>query len=645
MKKQRNKSDLKRVLALLLAVYSASVQTVYADHSGQSTRSIESVHIKLVASSQPTLAESQSPSIAESLTPSAGPTTTPTSTPSLSSLAPTPVASDNPTSLPTLGLSLSPSVKKTLSPSAGPTKIASSTPSARPSPTPTQRPSHLPSRSASPSITPTHVPTEFPSQSPTVMPSSYPSTTMEPSNFPSMSGQPTGIPSQVPTRLPSAIPTSYPTLVPTQVPSDIPTLTPSISANPSDSPSYLPSQTNVVSFSSIVTIEVESISETMDNTEREIFQNTAKSFVTKTMVSEKVGIIITSVEVAKQVISKGATNGLVQAENRKSVRLLEETGLLVELVITGDVSYGTLPGNFTFLDAIKPGFQQNFDQFLKELDDSFAVDRVIGGPNSVNEGTSGTNQNLVIYLSSGGFGLVALAALLFLSHKKKRSSRIRELQDQSQFVHAQSSVRSDGLESSCEMQNVPIWNWVDPSETNVKKVAENPYGDIQSMDDSVYSSPTQQAYSFKSSDISASDLETPTGSASVASMGINLSPEALYEARKQHQTFSFIPQEARSTGISHSYPDQNGRLVYKSYVCSAPAGPLGIIIDTTAEGPMVHAIKPTSQLLGSIAPGDIVVGLDNIETRQMTAPALTRLMARKSQQSIRKITLLRPMSS
>ncbi len=72
---------------------------------------------------------------------------------------------------------------------------------------------------------------------------------------------------------------------------------------------------------------------------------------------------------------------------------------------------------------------------------------------------------------------------------------------------------------------------------------------------------------------------------------------------------------------------------------------MGIIIDTTAEGPMVHAIKPTSQLLGSVAPGDIVVGLDNIETRQMTAPALTRLMARKSQQNQRKITFLKPMSS
>jgi hypothetical protein len=144
---------------------------------------------------------------------------------------------------------------------------------------------------------------------------------------------------------------------------------------------------------------------------------------------------------------------------------------------------------------------------------------------------------------------------------------------------------------------------------------------------------------------SESDQETPTGSASSNSLGINVSPEAMYEARKQHQPFSFIPEDSEAMSISHSYADKNGRLVYKSYVSFAPKGALGIIIDTTAEGPMVHAIKPTSQLLGTVAPGDIVVGLDNIETRQMTAPALTRLMARKSQQHERKITFLRPMSS
>ncbi|KAL7549833.1 hypothetical protein ACHAWF_013089 [Thalassiosira exigua] len=72
----------------------------------------------------------------------------------------------------------------------------------------------------------------------------------------------------------------------------------------------------------------------------------------------------------------------------------------------------------------------------------------------------------------------------------------------------------------------------------------------------------------------------------------------------------------------------------------APPGPLGIIIDTTPEGPMIHSLKPTSQLMGLVNPGDLIVGLDSVDTRNMTAATFTRLMAKRSQGE-RKITLLK----
>jgi hypothetical protein len=76
------------------------------------------------------------------------------------------------------------------------------------------------------------------------------------------------------------------------------------------------------------------------------------------------------------------------------------------------------------------------------------------------------------------------------------------------------------------------------------------------------------------------------------------------------------------------------------YDVFAPAGPIGIVVDTTKEGPCVHSLKPTSPMLGLINPGDLIVGLDDDDTRGMTAATLTRLMARKSNQKERKITLL-----
>jgi hypothetical protein len=76
------------------------------------------------------------------------------------------------------------------------------------------------------------------------------------------------------------------------------------------------------------------------------------------------------------------------------------------------------------------------------------------------------------------------------------------------------------------------------------------------------------------------------------------------------------------------------------YDVFAPSGPIGIVVDTTRDGPAVHSLKSSSPMLGLINPGDLIVGLDDEDTRSMTAATLTRLMARKGNQKERKITLL-----
>jgi len=77
-----------------------------------------------------------------------------------------------------------------------------------------------------------------------------------------------------------------------------------------------------------------------------------------------------------------------------------------------------------------------------------------------------------------------------------------------------------------------------------------------------------------------------------------------------------------------------------SYDVYAPSGPIGIVVDTSKDGPSVHSLKSTSPMLGLISPGDLIVALDGEDTRKMTAAALTRLMARKSRHKERRITLL-----
>ncbi len=72
----------------------------------------------------------------------------------------------------------------------------------------------------------------------------------------------------------------------------------------------------------------------------------------------------------------------------------------------------------------------------------------------------------------------------------------------------------------------------------------------------------------------------------------------------------------------------------------APPGKLGIIIDTCSEGPIVHSVKPTSPLDGLIFKGDLVVGVDDMDTRECSAHYLTMLMAKLSKYE-RKFSVLR----
>ena len=63
-------------------------------------------------------------------------------------------------------------------------------------------------------------------------------------------------------------------------------------------------------------------------------------------------------------------------------------------------------------------------------------------------------------------------------------------------------------------------------------------------------------------------------------------------------------------------------------------------MDTSNDGPVIHSMKASSLLLGLVGTGNLIVGLDGIDTRSMTAATLTQLMAKRANQPKRKLTLL-----
>jgi len=71
----------------------------------------------------------------------------------------------------------------------------------------------------------------------------------------------------------------------------------------------------------------------------------------------------------------------------------------------------------------------------------------------------------------------------------------------------------------------------------------------------------------------------------------------------------------------------------------APPGKLQIIIHSTKDGPSIHSVKPGSVLEGQVFPGDLIVAINDTDTRSYDAEGVMELMARRSAHE-RKLTVL-----
>jgi hypothetical protein len=288
------------------------------------------------------------------------------------------------------------------------------------------------------------------------------------------------------------------------------------SSEPTIAPSLNPTNINVSIHSAILVVSLETFSVPMDDKEKRTFESTVKDFITKSMPNiDNIDIHIKSVEITSQFRSKGATNGLLSSRDgnvhdRKEERSLTSTGLMIEMLITGEVSYGAPPENFSFRNAIIPVFENDFDVLLNDLENTFSVLNAIETP--ADDGTSQDEaprggKMLIMYLSLGlGAGCMILVAAFIVVHKKRKASRHQELQDHNVFNGIKPSLDTIGLDSPAVVDGESRWSWVDPAENDIKKDLEDPYGLASSMYDisrsNSYSQNQKHLYSFNSKSVS-----------------------------------------------------------------------------------------------------------------------------------------------
>jgi len=74
----------------------------------------------------------------------------------------------------------------------------------------------------------------------------------------------------------------------------------------------------------------------------------------------------------------------------------------------------------------------------------------------------------------------------------------------------------------------------------------------------------------------------------------------------------------------------------------APAGRLGVIIDTPDDGaPVIHAIKEDSPIFDKVRVGDKLVAVDDEDVRAMTAVKVSKMISTKGNNPSRKFTIIR----
>lgn len=85
---------------------------------------------------------------------------------------------------------------------------------------------------------------------------------------------------------------------------------------------------------------------------------------------------------------------------------------------------------------------------------------------------------------------------------------------------------------------------------------------------------------------------------------------SLSDLRLTESDLALLPSNLRD-----SFEEKSRSAPPPTRAITEPSGKLGIIIDTTIDGPVVHHVNKVSALKGKIFPGDIIVAIDNVDTR------------------------------
>jgi hypothetical protein len=554
----------------------------------------------------------------------------------------------------------------TLAPTGVPSMLPSQMPSDLPSLVPSQVPSNAPStQTPSAPKLPTTSPTGVPHNAPTGAPSTVPTGSAAPTGAPSSSGAPSGaksaIPSQLPTSVPSSVPTGVPSSsgapsdlksggpsqLPTSAPSSVPTGVPSLTptAMPSKVPTFGPT-TNAPT--SLVVADVfmvlRNVAFTMEGDIIDFFNQQCTTFFQENLEPMEPRVSITESRLEFQRL-------LPEEDGRR--RRLQSSGLRLQPLETRVVVMGMLAGEaFDFDELLQSVVNANATGLIDLLReppviyfrqvDSIAVNDGLSptdsptqaptegpteNPSDNDDDDDGLGTGAIIGIAVGGAaGLVLMMGAIYFLRGDGGAGAPIALGSMSMDSTGPPGSRAGNqamvLPSGSTISATPSWKEPD-SDIEISAA-----GDNQSLLGG------QSYMGSMNDDLGGADTMSYAYSLDAGYMEPSLaSGPALLSTDPASTMVGTMVSSPSGESVLGQKPNQVRREVI------APPGKLGIVIDTTIQGPVIHKVNKNSPLQGILFPGDIITAIDATDTRSMTAAAITALMVQTANQQ-RRLTVV-----
>lgn len=426
------------------------------------------------------------------------------------------------------------------------------------------------------------------------------------------------------------------------------TVGPTASAVPTTAPtvSVSPSMSNVMTATDRFSVTLFSVTSRMSEETAETFRTNAELFL---------GTNYALLEQPFTNIQLQVVDQKLQSSSRQRRHLQQTLPLEVTMTIQGDFipieGMVTTPEeadlsqksrNFfdaqadTFVDLLQESDRVEDAVFFANVNDVESVDEagdVITSPTPAPQssggggGGGGLAIGAIIAIALCGTLAVSLTAVLVYQHRRKNRAAAA-----ARSGNDRSALRDT---SSNKKQQQPSSRQQQPSSAGSN--LNSNYGD----GDSILQSDMQ-------SQMGADTLAGADTMSYAYSLDHGIDPSVASGPQgSDYYAGSNVPMEIPMVGslgsnIDYDYDDLQSNKTKSNKItreCFAPPGRLGVVIDTTAEGPVVHKVNPGSPLEGIVWPGDIIIAIDDTDTRSLAANDITALMV-KNQDQRRKLTIL-----